>query len=194
MAKAKRATIQLGSIELDVFQLPDGSYRMSQSEIASVVELQATYVLRFLSSKWLKALPSKDYTDYDFGKIEVESEVGRGQTRITPIPLEIAALFWSYQLWQRNKAAIPLVSACLSETLTRRADRAFGIDRSETEYNAQTADLMGILREKTLALETLSESYAADDVARDNEAAAWNEVQRLRAWFERQGIDYPAEE
>jgi hypothetical protein len=87
MTKAKRQTIALGDLELDVFQLPDGGYVMSQSQVAGVVGLQATYALRFLSSKWLKALPGQGYTEHDFSQIEVDSsgqlQSKMGQYRLT---------------------------------------------------------------------------------------------------------------
>ncbi|NJN62577.1 MAG: hypothetical protein HC795_14610 [Coleofasciculaceae cyanobacterium RL_1_1] len=35
--KAKRATIAIGTMEIDVFQLPDGSYRMSQTQVAETI-------------------------------------------------------------------------------------------------------------------------------------------------------------
>lgn len=36
--KAKRAKIQMAGIEVEVFQLPDGEYVMSQSQVAGAVE------------------------------------------------------------------------------------------------------------------------------------------------------------
>ena len=97
MEKAKRATIQLGDRGLDVFQLPDGSYWLSQTQVAEAVGLEEIYTRRFLRSKWLKTLPGKGYTPDDLPKIEVEPTGGtRGQTRIAPVDLTTAALFWVY--------------------------------------------------------------------------------------------------
>ena len=36
--KATRAAVQIGSITVDAFMLPDGSYRMSLSQAANVLE------------------------------------------------------------------------------------------------------------------------------------------------------------
>ena len=173
--KARRATIVLGDISLDVFQLPDGSYRMSQTQVAEAVGLDESYTRRFLSSKWLKALPDKDRSSGDFQEIEYE---GRGKP-IKAIPLETAALFWVYQVWQKNRQAIALVVACIRETLTRRADTAFGVARSEAEYEAATTELMQLLGRVARERDILLENYDIDDIARQNHDDAWREVERV---------------
>jgi hypothetical protein len=140
---------------------------MSHSQVAGAVGLQATYALRFLSSSWLKDLPGQGDTDYDPTKIEVESDgQSRGQTRISPIPIEVAALFWIYQVWQRNREAIALAVSCARETLTRRADAVFGVARSEAEYQAATAEMMKLLGRVARERDVLLESYEIDDDAR----------------------------
>ena len=58
--KAKRATIELGDRELEVFQLPDGSYWLSQTQVAEAVGKAEFSFRRFSTSKWLKALPGMD--------------------------------------------------------------------------------------------------------------------------------------
>jgi hypothetical protein len=162
MTKAKRATIALGDIPLDVFQLPGGAYVMSQTQVAEAVDLDEIYIRRFLSSKWLKALPGKDHSSDDFEQVEYE---GRGKP-IRAIPLETAALFWVYQVWQKNRQAIALVVATVRETLTRRADAAFGVVRSEAEYEAATAEMMKLLGRVARERNLLLESYEIDDDAR----------------------------
>ena len=162
MTKAKRQTIALGDIPLDVFQLPDGAYVMSQTQVAEAVDLDEIYIRRFLSSKWLKALPGKDHSSDDFEQVEYE---GRGKP-IRAIPLETAALFWVYQVWQKNRQAIALVVATVRETLTRRADAAFGVVRSEAEYEAATAEMMKLLGRVARERNLLLESYEIDDDAR----------------------------
>ena len=194
MEKAKRATIQLGDRELDVFLLPDGSYWFSQTQIAQAVGLEEIYARRFLRSKWLKTLPGKGFTPDDLAKIEVESSTQtRGQTRISPIDLTTAALFWVYQVWQRNKSAVPLVTACIQEQLIRRADRAFGVERSEAEYAAVANELMAVVRDQDQVLKALEDNYATDDAARRTAEIAWTEVQRLQELLEENGINYRTE-
>ena len=182
--KAKRATIELGDRELEVFQLADGSYDLSQAQVAKAVKKSRQNASDFLRSKWLKALPGMDYTGQKNDLIEVASDhEGRGGTRIAPISLELAAIYWYYQAKQGNKDAEALVIACLADSLLRRADEAFGVVRTAGEYNQR-------LKSLETQLATLSENYAIDDAARENEAIAWAENQRLRELLEANGIDY----
>ncbi len=180
--KARRAVMQLGNLELDVFQLPDGSYRMSQTQIAEAVGLSRQYLSRFLSSKWLKALPGLDRSSHDFDRVEYE---GRGRP-INAVPLDIAFAFWLYQVTRGNKRAIALAYACGTETLTRRADRAFGVVRPEQEYNqilsemANTiAQLDRTLQQRDREIDMLQGEYATDDIARENFEYLTEEVRRL---------------
>ena len=186
MEKAKRATIQLGDRELDVFQLPDGSYRLSQSQVAQAAEKPEANFRNFLGTKWLKALPGIDSSTETFSKVEYE---GRGRP-INAVPLAIAYAFWVFQVWQRNKAALPLVIALGTETLARRADAAFGVQRSEAEYAAAANELMAVVGNQNQVLKALEENYAIDDEARETAAIAWAENQRLRELLEANGIDY----
>ena len=186
MTKAKRATLNLGDRELEVFQLGDGSYQLSQAQVARAINQGRQNASRFLKSKWLESLPGIDYTRPENPLIEVEND-GPGGSRIYPISLELAGIYWYYQAKRGNKDAEALVIGCLIDSLLRRADQAFGVIRTEADYNQRLQTL-------ETQLSVLGDNYAIDQIARDSESAAWAEVKRLRSWFERQGIDYPAEE
>jgi hypothetical protein len=194
MTKARRETIALGSIPLDVFQLPDGSYRMSQTQVAEAVDLEESYIRRFLSSKWLKALPGMDRSSDDFERIDYE---GRGKP-IRAIPLETATLFWVYQVWQKNRQALVLVVATVQEALERRADAAFGIARSEAEYQAATAEMMKLLGRVARERDILLDNYAIDDDARAILGELTSELDRrdrqleqLKDFIAEHGLDVP---
>lgn len=159
--KATRATIPIGSIKVDGFQLPDGTYRMSQTQAAECVGRPEINARRFLSSKAIKALLGDDYTP---DTLEIESELGkRGGSRFNALPLEVVTAYWVNQCFQGNRQALALVMALATETLERRFDAAFGVTRTEQEYNERLSQR--ILRlERDLS--TLGESYAIDDIAR----------------------------
>ena len=53
-----RASVQIGSLTLDGFMLPNGSYRMSQTQAAECVGKPEINARRFLDSKALKSLRS----------------------------------------------------------------------------------------------------------------------------------------
>jgi hypothetical protein len=90
---------------------------------------------------------------------------GRGRD-INAVPPEIAFLFWVFQVSRNNPEAIAVVVPLGSETLTRRADAAFGITRSEAEYEAATAEMMKLLGRVARERNLLLESYEIDDDAR----------------------------
>jgi len=54
--KASQATVQIDLLTVDGFMLPDGSYRMSQTQAAECVGKPARSTFDFLRSKVLKTL------------------------------------------------------------------------------------------------------------------------------------------
>ncbi|MEM8806867.1 MAG: hypothetical protein AAGF01_12640 [Cyanobacteria bacterium P01_G01_bin.38] len=160
--KATRATVQIGLLEVDAFQLPDGSYRMSQTQAAEIIGRPEINARRFLGSKGIKILLGKGYTP---DSIEVESTQGqRGGTRFNALPLEVVTAYWVSQCSQGNKQALALVMSLAIESLERRFDSAFGIQHTEAEYNQTLADRVWRL-EGDLA--QLGEAYAEPDVLRE---------------------------
>lgn len=175
--KATRASVQIGSIEVDGFMLPDGSYRMSQTQAALCVGKPEINARRFLTSKAIKALLGEGYTP---DNIEIESgNQLRGQTRFNALPLEVVTAYWFQQASQGNQQAISLVWALLTESLERRFDVAFGVTRTERERNERLTDRIQQLERD---LTKLGEAFALDD-----------QIRQERDYFERllreNGID-----
>ncbi|NET61500.1 MAG: hypothetical protein F6K47_36885, partial [Symploca sp. SIO2E6] len=178
--RAARASVQIGSQQIDGFMLPDGSYRMSQAQVAQAVDKPPVNALRFLGSKAIKSLLGQGYTDYTPEQIEIESEEGkRGQSRFNALPLEVATAYWVNQCFQGNKQALALVMALATETLERRFDNAFGVSRTETERNERLSQRN---QQFERALAELGEGFALDD-----------QIRQERDYFERllreNGID-----
>jgi hypothetical protein len=180
--KATRATIAIGDLSIDAFMLPDGSYRMSQSQAAEAVGLSRRNVSDFLRSNAIKSLLGEDYTGSisDGDQIEIESEGDkRGQSRFISVPLEIVGAYWLWQSFRGNKKALSLCMGLITESLERRFDNAFGIIRTEQERNDRLSQINQQL-EKALAI--LGEGFALDD-----------DVRRERDYFEsvlrQNGID-----
>ncbi|HEY9629081.1 MAG TPA: hypothetical protein V6C84_17400 [Coleofasciculaceae cyanobacterium] len=139
--KAMRATVTLGDLTIDGFMLPDGSYRMSQTQAAECIGKPEINARRFLVSKAIKALLGEGYTP---DTIEVESDPSqlRGQSRFNALPLTVVTAFWFNQATQGNQQAIALTWAMLTETLERRFDNAFGITRPEADRDRQLSAQM----------------------------------------------------
>jgi hypothetical protein len=162
--KAQRATVQIGTLSVDGFQMPDGSYRMSQAGAAECIGTTPQNASNFLRSKAFKALRSRESTDQGFESIEVDSgQQSTGGTRINAVPLDVVWAFWLYQGSRGNKQAYNLLVALGLETLERRFDAAFGVERSESDRNAILAQR---LQQTESALSLLGEAYAEPDVLR----------------------------
>lgn len=170
--KATRATVTLGSIIIDGFMLPDGSYRMSQTQMAETVDKPEINARRFLDSKGIKTLLGKGYTP---DSVDVDSDnQARGQTRINAVPLEVVTAYWFIQAKQGNEQALSLIWAMLTETLERRFDRAFGNTRSEDEWDRRLS--AGIIAQ----LENdLSASFEEADTALSREKLLEQQLREL---------------
>ncbi len=166
--KAKRATVAIGPLNAEGYQMPNGEYRMSLSGAADAVGLAPRNAFDFLRSKAAKRLLGEGFTD-SIAEIEVESnlEQVRGQTRIQAIPLAVVSKYWLWQAYRGNKQAFTLVDALLEESLERRFDTAFEVERSESERNAL---LTQRLQRTEADLAVLGEVYAEPDALREQVA------------------------
>jgi hypothetical protein len=174
--KAKRSMVQIGPLSVDGFQMPDGSYRMSITGTAESVGLIRRNAFEFLRSKAAKRLLGDGFTGSIF-EIEVESTGQQvGQTRIQAIPLNVVGKYWLWQSYRGNKQAFALVDALLEESLERRFDAAFGIERSESERDALLAQRL------QADLAALGEAYAEPDLLR-------MEVEQLRQQLRDAGLE-----
>jgi hypothetical protein len=89
--KATRSTVVIGALTVDAFMLPDGSYRMSQTQASEAVGLSRQNVSDFLRSNAIKTLLGEGYTSPISAneQIEIESEGDkRGQSRFNSVTLE----------------------------------------------------------------------------------------------------------
>ena len=127
ITKSIRSTFTLGVKELSCFQRPDGSRFLSQSEVCRAVNKPAKRMVELLESKKGQALIDKGFEK------GLEKEPVVNSKPITPVTLEQATTFWALELSIGNLEALALVTACSTETLERRVDRAFGVTRTEFE-------------------------------------------------------------
>ena len=144
--KATRATIRLGDIELDVFQMPDGEYRMSQSQVLRSIEIEAKRYTQIRDSKEAQTLALKEIEHYP---IVLENGSRANTLSIFDVPK-----VWRVcsKLNRGNQKILDcLLDACLLEALERRADTAFNVIRTEQERNDRLAARMkGKLTRRTL--------------------------------------------
>jgi hypothetical protein len=141
--------------------MPDGSYRMSQTQAAECVGKQQRNAGRFLESKGIKALRGKGYTP-DTIEVDPADQV-RGQARFNALPFDVVSAYWLWEASKGNQQAIALCYALMTETLERRFDDVFGVERSEGDRNALLAQR---LERAEADLAALGEAYAEPDLLR----------------------------
>jgi hypothetical protein len=100
--KASRATVTLGSIIIDGFVLPNGEYRMSQTQMAETVAKPEINARRFLESRF----PDKSFELFDVYKTDLK----RGATRISAVSFNQAIEYWQHQARMGNAKASNLLA------------------------------------------------------------------------------------
>ncbi len=161
---ATRATIQIGSLIVDGFRLPDGNYRMSLTQCSGAIGVGPQDATEFLGLKSIKSLLGKGYT-VKKSWIELAANTHtRGRNRFRAMSLDAVAAYWQWQAFRGNSEALALCMALMGETLTSRFDNAFDVERSDLDHNqrlgAQVFQLEG-------NMDRLKEAYAESDQLRD---------------------------
>jgi len=129
--KATKAIIHLGKLSLDVYRVPDGSYKLYVESVTGIIDKEKPDLLDFLQGTSPEALPFKNYNLMHAKKVLVEGQEGF----IKPIPIPLATSYWLYEAFNGNKKAQAIAQASMIESIERRADQAFRVQRSELEYN-----------------------------------------------------------
>lgn len=129
--KAVRATITLGDIELEVYQLPCGKYIWGATHITKAIGIRHSRVAEICATKQAQYLASKGVGVADFSSTPVSTDIGKGKGYST----EVAFFVWQYEAFKGNELAVALVFSSGVEALERRADAAFGTLRKEEERN-----------------------------------------------------------
>jgi hypothetical protein len=128
--KAIRATIKLGDIELDVFQLPDGKYFLSLTQVAETIDMPLKRMSQIRELKLTQTLYPEGFRMSETVKVE------GGTKPVSMISLDDVSKYWTLAAFQtQNPKAMALLAASQTEALERRADAAFNVIRSEVERN-----------------------------------------------------------
>ena len=179
--KYLRAVIKLGSLGLEVFQAPNGSYRLSQTQILQAIAISKNWIsiVTKRGDESLEALRAKGFT----GITEpVTVNAGNGKSTAKTLSVDDSVLIWGYFASQGNQEAVALIVACAIEAIERRADAAFNVQRDEEERNARLeARRKGIAtrRELTDAIQDyLERSEASENAAKWAYSNATNAMYR----------------
>lgn len=135
--KAEPRIIQLGQIPITVYQLPSGNYCLSQTEVTAVIEKLAASIYHYQRSKRLESVLSS--------KKELPIVCIEGSNKpISPVPLELAALYWQHWDAKGNLAARTLVNALIKRSLKDLADEVFEVKTTSIERNDQLVDDLSV--------------------------------------------------
>jgi hypothetical protein len=116
-----------------VMQLPSGRYLLSKAGVAASIGKERQSTADFLQGDSREALPFKTFKPV---KVKVEGKKG---APAEAVPIELATAYWRYWDKQGNIEAGAIVDACIFESIERRADKAFGVSRTEDERNQDFA-------------------------------------------------------
>lgn len=133
--KARRTVVNFCGFDLDCFQLPNGEYALSRTQLGASCDKPDNSVLRWLEGNSPEAA-SANGSMFLLDTIELEDN----PTSIKPATFKLAVLYWTYQARQGNTKAQAYLAASAEETLTRLADEAFGIVKSDQKYQMQTSE------------------------------------------------------
>jgi P63C domain len=133
--KAVRGTILLGDIPLNVYMLPDGGYKLAGRNVTDAIGESANSVLRIMGVKSLNDLPHADSERYKVNP-------GKGGSPFVPVSPVDAAIYWAKMTANGSLKAQALMVACAVESIERRADQFFGVNRDEGDRNQRFKSLV----------------------------------------------------
>ena len=123
--------------------MPDGSYNLAGRNVTDAIGEVNTNLMRFFSVKSLKDLPGIDPS-----LMQVKAKTGES---FIPVAIADATKYWRDRSKKGNVIADAIIDAVLIEAIERRADAAFGVQRSEEERNQRfKARVDGIATRRTL--------------------------------------------
>jgi len=132
IVKAQRAIIEIApEIQINAYLLPDGRIKLAGRNVTDAIEMRHGSLAEIMGKKSLKALPGADST-----LPEVKSDTGE---KFTPVSIDDAIAYWTKMAIKGNQRAATLIGALAAESIERRADRAFGIQRTEEERDLRLA-------------------------------------------------------
>lgn len=160
--RAVRALVEIcHGIELEGFQLPDGSYRIGQSSAAQAIGKPSSTFRQVLTAKHPQPLALSEI--YLPIKVRYEDKA-RPKMAVT---LQAAALYWTYWASKENEIAIALAKASTSDVLIRRFDFAFSVPRYEWEHRERFKAAFTFIQDretKRLAYQQLQEGLHPEQV------------------------------
>lgn len=101
--KARKSQIVYNGIELEVYQLPNGEYHLSKTQVGAAIEKRDASLLEWINGKSPEALP---YKDFKFSNWSTEDDNAKRHM----VPLSMAYQYWLYWANKNNILAQDLIT------------------------------------------------------------------------------------
>lgn len=135
--KAQRRTIYIGDIPLEVAMLPDGGYRLSQTQVTSAIEKHHSSFAQFFRPKcfkaWLELVPG-------LRNSMTSVEIDGSNLPIASISIKTALVYWFKWAEKGNNKAKALVIALAKRSIYELADAAFHVKRYQFQSDRTLAE------------------------------------------------------
>lgn len=177
---AKKTIINFGGIELEMYQLPNGKYKLSQTQIAGSIDKHSKRFAEWIAGKSPEALVCKEFP---ICEIKVENY----PKLIKVVDIKVSMLYWSYWSSKGNTKAQALLAAGTEETLTRLADEAFGVEKSEEEYHLATTQSVKEFEVVLTVMQRLEEKMDSMENELKLLRPAYEKLEKIESTLE----DYP---
>jgi hypothetical protein len=174
--RARKATINYGGIDLEVYQLPDGSYKLSQTQTAQAIGHTEANVRNRLKKDTLQVTEN---LDSEQGLTIVQRVKVEGSTTwFNAVPFKWVVAYWSSYAEKGNVKAKALLAAGAEETLTRLADQAFGIQKTEAQYHQETVANVQQNEQMFLMMQQMMQQMENQSNMINNLSVRFEEVER----------------
>lgn len=109
LVQAVHKGVAIGSVEIDFFRLPDGSYRISQKQVAECIGLPELTLQRFLQQQ------SNSGNYYQFLSVVIFSDSlsdmsWSGPRQLSSVSLDMAMMYWLKQSKRGNEQARQIIN------------------------------------------------------------------------------------
>lgn len=161
---AKKKTVTMFGMNVEVYQLPNGEYTMSKTQVGQVINKDDRSVPAWLNGNSPEVIP---YKDFSFPEVSIAGN----NKRFHSVPFDMAVSYWTYHARQGNEIALAIMANCTVEKMNRLADEAFNVEKTEVEYNLQftsrqpdmetMAEVVNMLATMCNRLENMEETMVA---------------------------------
>jgi len=135
----QQRTLLVRNAEIDVFQLRDGSYRISLEQMAKVLGINHQDLFNLLRSEVTQSLLEDEPRAPMLEEIVVEIQPNRQeQKRLWVITPEAMIVFLQWQSTQGNRRALSLLRELVAVSLNQFLDRTFETTQAKPESPATT--------------------------------------------------------